>query len=78
MTYSETLTEEDTGRSVINHVLEALLYIYVYAEINDLPVDELSFHIDEMSSIMGMFYYLFKQYPEHLNYFDRSQSVCEL
>lgn len=71
--YSETLTEEDTGSSVISYVVEALFY--VYAEINDLPVDELNFHIEETSFIVGIFYYLFKQYPEHLNYFDEVNSV---
>ena len=47
---------------------------YVHAEIKDMPVDnELSILIDETHFIVGIFYYLFKQYPEHLNYFDDSE-----
>ena len=69
--YSEDLAEKDTGQSIINTVVEALFY--VHAEIKDMPVDdELSILIDETHFIVGIlnFYYLFKQYPEHLNYFD--------
>ena len=60
------MAEKDKGQLVINTVVKALFY--VYSEIKDMPVDdELSILIDETHFIVGIFYYLFKQYREHLD-----------